>query len=481
MSKRLNEIIQEAIKDEGKVVKWPDRFQNSATGRFFEPQNEEIAKFIYDEHEPKYVFIQSGEGGGKTAHLSVKALVNLKKGLSGAIIAVDLPMMRRIFQEIRMWIPWDTVVIPEHRHMGNLSWEPYKAFTIVFYSEVGRLSKVIIGGLGDPSQYSKWESLNINWVFGDEFRSIPNKGGPAAIRILAGRIRLLGPNGERPQMFISSTPTSRSSWLYDYFGPEKEDDPLSAFKKQTKVIHLSLSENLHNLAGGEDHIETRGSMLTENERTIYIEGGWGEEEDDLSFIENVALWDRLEDKTLPPLRTKKDEDKDFSDMMVLGVDGSIRSDSFAIVGVTRHPDSRADFALRIVKEFIPKGGKIDFTEVRDWLTHIMSTYEVVALVYDEYQLYYLMEELKKEGLAWVKSFSQQKGRDLSDEFLYDCIMSSRLKHTNQEEIREHMKNAGVKYSADMRKKRLIKKADNLKIDLCVATSMALFECNRLNI
>jgi hypothetical protein len=272
MASRLAEIVNDVIEQESKVVKWPEKFQNNRTGRFFEPQNEEIRKFVFEEHTPRYVYLMAAEGSGKTATASVKALVNLKKGLSGAIVATDLPMMKKVWSEIVNWIP-KNVVVPENKHMLNPTWIPYKSFEIFFYSDIGTISSMIIGGLGDPSTYSKWESLNRNWICAEETRSVPSDG---AMKVLSGRIRIPGLNGEQPQLFIVSTPTTKNHWMYKWFGPiDGDDDPLKEFKQESRIITLDLKENIYNLTN--DHIKQRGLTLTENEKTIFLEGKWGKQ------------------------------------------------------------------------------------------------------------------------------------------------------------------------------------------------------------
>ena len=476
MANALQSIINEVIEQESKVVKWPEKFQNKRTNKFFKPQNEEIRKFVFEEHAPRYVYLMAAEGSGKTATASVKALNNLRKGLSGSIVCTDLPMMKKVWDEIKQWIP-KSVIVPEHQHMLNPTWSPYKGFEIVFHAETGGYSTAIIGGLGDPSTYSKWEALNINWLYGDEFRSVPSDD---AMKVLSGRIRLLGPNGEPPQMFIASTPTTKDHWMYEWFGPiEGDDDPRRLFKEKSRIIRLNLEDNLYNLT--EDHIEQRGLTLSENEKTIFIEGGWGESENELDFLDSIELWDRLYDPELKPIRKKTDPNKDWSDQLVIGMDGSIKKDSFAIVGVTRHPKRRSDVAVRLTKEFQPKGGKIDFTEVKEYLLWVTDEYNVITVVFDIYQLYQLTEELRKEGVTWFQEFNQQSKRLLCDSMLYDNIMLSKIAHMNQPELRSHINNAGVKYDPADRKKRLVKKTYSKKIDLAVSLAMASFEALRLNL
>ena len=49
-----------------------------------------------------------------------------------------------------------------------------------------------------------------------------------ALKVFDGRARIPGPDGQPPQVFLTTTP--RKHWLYTYFGPLLADDPLAAFK-----------------------------------------------------------------------------------------------------------------------------------------------------------------------------------------------------------------------------------------------------------
>jgi phage terminase large subunit-like protein len=90
--------------------------------------------------------------------------------------------------------------------------------------------------------------------------------------------------------------------------------------------------------------------------------------------------------------------------------------------------------------------------------------------------------LTKAGVAWMNPFDQGNKRLESDKGLYDLILQKRIRHDGNSDLREHIANANAKQSTEAdTKMRIVKKAESRKIDLCVALSMASFECLRLNL
>jgi phage terminase large subunit-like protein len=134
-----------------------------------------------------------------------------------------------------------------------------------------------------------------------------------------------------------------------------------------------------------------------------------------------------------------------------------------------------------VQEFKPINGRIQFGQVeavlRDWCTR----YNVYAVVFDIYQIYDMTERLRKEGLAWFQEFSQANKRTLADNLLFELIVQARLVHAGQDELVQHIKNAGTAYDPMQKKRRIVKIRETRKVDLVVALAMAAWECVRLNI
>lgn len=115
----------------------------------------------------------------------------------------------------------------------------------------------------------------------------------------------------------------------------------------------------------------------------------------------------------------------------------------------------------------------------------VPAYNVQQICYDPYQLESTSQRLRKEGVAWLKPFSQQLDRLKADRQLYDLIVQGRLHHREDPRgartpMREHILNANAKVEKDQDSKlRIIKKSAGRKIDLTVAMSMGSARCLEL--
>ena len=203
---------------------------------------------------------------------------------------------------------------------------------------------------------------------------------------------------------------------------------------------------------------------------------------------------------------------------VLGVDAASTHDCFGIVLVTRHPERHTDPAIRECRKWDPKerGGKIDYDEPEAFIRTLVHggcikghpqyhpfrkppaecdhasraygcedccdscankdlapPYNIIEIAYDPYQLVSVMERLYKEGVN-TQPFIQQKERNIADSQFYDVIIQRRLAHNGNPALREHVINCAAKLSKDEDSKlRLVKKSPDRKIDLAVASSMAI--------
>jgi len=108
-------------------------------------------------------------------------------------------------------------------------------------------------------------------------------------------------------------------------------------------------------------------------------------------------------------------------------------------------------------------------------------YNVVVAVYDPTELHDMASRLYKEGVAWFKEFSQGMLRNESDRQLLEMIKDRRVAHDGNPELRDHVRNADRKTDESGHRLRIVKRTDSLKVDLCVALSMAAFEAMRLNL
>lgn len=466
----ITKLVEEAVNEALKTVEWPKQYINRDSKRPYKPHNEEEQKWVYEDR-PLYLLVKGGEGSGKTVALSIKVLERLRRGMSGIMVSPNLPHFRRsLFPEFMRWLP-RSVVHEDHQRYFHPVWEPYRSFDLVVHNEVGGFSRLTCVGGDNPLML---EGPNLNFAALDEIRGMPND---EILKVLTGRIRIPGPNGEPPQLFCSSTPSMH--WMFEYFGPIEENDPYQEFKENSYVITLN---TLDNIAAGnvDESYALRGASLTEAQKRVRVGGEWGEENNPEAFLEDIIQWDVLK-TDIPPLRLKRDPAATWSDKVVLGVDAAVTRDYFAVVGVSRAPFNREMLAVRQVKVWEPGKGKIDFDIVEKWIRQFCMRYNVATIVYDVYQLHDMMQRLMRERVAWCQEFGQTKSRSLADQSLYDMILRHEIFHDGNEILRNHIRNADAKMDVELHKRRIAKRAASLKIDAAVALSMAGFEALRLNL
>jgi phage terminase large subunit-like protein len=138
----------------------------------------------------------------------------------------------------------------------------------------------------------------------------------------------------------------------------------------------------------------------------------------------------------------------------------------------------------------PEGGKISFTNPDNpndretpegEIRYLCGQYNVVMVAYDPYQLEDMANRLGREGVAWFFAFSQGSMRLTADSGLRTLIREKRLRHGGDAALTEHVNNAGAKTDSEDSKIRIVKRAQHLKVDLCVALSMSADRANYLNI
>jgi len=502
--KKLKEAIQKSL-----GPPWPEQYVNRDTGRPYAPHHNLEREIVYSD-EPTYVLVKGSEGSGKSVLGIVKALDRIKRRCSGALISPDFPHLRKsLWLEARRWIPWDQVV-QKHSYMGDEAWQPYAPFRIVFKNG----ASLEIGGIDEPGS---WEGPNINFALMDEMR---RKKTADAFKVLAGRVRIPGPGGIPPQLFITTTP--RKHWLYQFFGglqtkckdcmctepiPIQEGyplrclrcgsenleilDELAAFKHSSRVITLHIRDNEPNLEEG--FAAKRALVLSEAEARVLIDAEWEDLEESEAFLPHISWWDDCREE-LPPL-TKRDP-------LVLSVDAATGrasgvSDCFGILGVTRHPDSQRmgdTIAVRYINSWqASTGGKIDFLGTpqspgpeRELLrlcgwkydddagrpVKVGGGYNVKCICYDPDQLHDLGQRFSRRRVAWMEEFGQGARRIEADTDLLHLIQNKRVIHQGESILREHVSNADRKLDESGKRLRIVKREDQLKIDLCICLSMA---------
>lgn len=170
-------------------------------------------------------------------------------------------------------------------------------------------------------------------------------------------------------------------------------------------------------------------------------------------------WDACGTTTIAPITG--------NDPVILAMDAGVSSDCFAVVMVSRRGDTvRTHYA----KKWTPDGGALDFRPIEAEVRRLVNTYNVMEVAYDPFQLHDMATRIRAEESVNVRPFNQASPRAVADKLLFDLIRDRRLQHSNEPDLREHVINANRKPEDD--KLRIVKRDQNLKIDLCVALSMA---------
>lgn len=402
---------------------------------------------------PRYGLVKGGEGAGKSVAGIIKDLERLRRGMSGIMVSPDVPHFKKsLWPEFQNWCP-PYVVIPEQRYRLNPSWTPHEAFILNFVNG----ASLICGGIEKPLS---WEGPNVSFWHLDEGRHADAE----ALKVLDGRCRIPGREGEPPQGWITTTP--KKNWLYEYFGPVQKDDQYLAFKQNALVVTLPLELNRENLADG--YIEQRRSTLTEAEARVRVDAEWEDESATEKFV-NIFWWDACYEP-LPGLTR--------SEPAVIALDASKGSenpsmlpDTFAVVLVTHHPFRGDDVAVRYCGIWQPEPGKLlDYQPIEEEVYRLCREFSVVEVCYDPTQLNQMAGNLRRGGIN-AKEFQQGKPRLIADKDLQTAIVSRRITHDGNPLLRQHVDNSDiVKHGEEGI--RLVKRAQSLKIDATVALSMA---------
>lgn len=435
------------------------------------------------------VAVLGGEGSGKSTFGVIKVLERLRRGAIGVAGSPDLPHFKKsLWPEFRDWCPWPFVV-PEQRYRSADRWEPSEAFELNFING----ASVRMGGFEDPGS---WEGPNLNFFHFDECR---RHRTPAMLKVIEGRIRKdIDFNGERmrPQVIYTSTP--RKHWMYDYFGPMKTresaagetivDDPLAAFKRDLRFMKLRTSDNSENLSEG--YAESRAEGLLEWERRVLLDAEWEDEVDTEQFIlpehwqaciDSSLAGEITEGRTGTGCRWVRWIDKSLTpnEIIAFAVDGSLRDDTTAIVGVSDHPRRRGIFAIRYVMIFYPEPDRpTDFEDLEAHLYHVWQSYACLSICYDETQLANLAQRLAKRGVR-AEVFSQQQQRIEADTGFRTMVSSRQILHGGFKPLTDQVLNANAKRQTGdendsrSRRVRIVKRRGDLKIDACVTASMSL--------
>lgn len=174
--------------------------------------------------------------------------------------------------------------------------------------------------------------------------------------------------------------------------------------------------------------------------------------------------------------------------MVVALDASVSGDCFSLWMGCRHPEKPDEVLTEYIQVWRPMNGKkLDYqgTDERPGpekvLERLVSEYNVVRVTYDQYQLHDFANRWKKRGVVSFKDFDQGALRLIADSQLRDIIREKRFWHRGEPDLREHALNADAKINDDDNKIRIVKRADELKIDALVGASMGSHQVLYLNI
>ncbi len=191
---------------------------------------------------------------------------------------------------------------------------------------------------------------------------------------------------------------------------------------------------------------------------------------------DIGLWDRLATDDRPALPGRTD--------VVISVDASVSGDCTSLAIVSYDPVNDIVTELETYVWEPPADGKIDYDEtVKPIMDYAFSTYRVIGVAYDEYQMHNFMTEYKKttrfrHRKDFFYAFPQTSERLKSDTDLLRRIRQENLQHSGDETLRQHIKNADSKASGD-KAIRIVKRHTKLKIDAVIALSMASWRIYQL--
>lgn len=165
--------------------------------------------------------------------------------------------------------------------------------------------------------------------------------------------------------------------------------------------------------------------------------------------------------------------------VVIGVDGAVSGDCFAVVGVSKSVDGTTH--VRFSRIYQPDGVELDYSVIEADIRALCRQYPVVCIAYDPMQLHDMMTRLERDGVAWCEKFPQTALRLTADKALRDRIRDGGITHNGDSTLTEHLLNANAKVDADGHRLRIVKRSEARKIDGAVALSMASYQASILNI
>ncbi len=171
---------------------------------------------------------------------------------------------------------------------------------------------------------------------------------------------------------------------------------------------------------------------------------------------------------------------------ILAADAAESDDCFGLVLISKKDNK---IVIRYARKWQPKKGKLlqyaNPTDPNDTefpegeIRRLMKEYNIVELAYDKFQLHDMMNRLRVDPGINCRSFKQGDDRAIADKQLYDLAKERRIIHDGNLDLKEHISNANKKEEGD--KVRLVKRQQQMKIDLAVCVSMAAHRAFKINL
>jgi len=375
-----------------------------------------------------------GVGSGKT-HAGVMEILRQPAGTVGMVCAPTYLMLKdatlRTFNEMM-----DKTKALKEWKAGDMTATLVNDTVVAFRSA------------DDPDRL---RGPNLGWFYLDEAAMMP----PEVWLVMLGRLRR-----QPGRAWVSSTPRGKN-WLYNAFVENGDDN-----------YHVVYSSSRQNKFLPTTFVDTLQKQYADGFASQEIDGKFVDLEAEEAFIPSMMLWDVLQEE-LPPL--------DRRAPMSIALDAGVSNDTFALVGVTRHParDRKDDVAVRVVKTWVPNGRVLDFNAIEKEIHEILDTFNVIEVAYDPFQLHQMSQRLGQR--VWTNEFKQTSARAIADKNLRDMIVGRRLAHNGDQTLRMHVANSKARFDAGGDKLRIVKGNPKDKIDACVALSMATMRCLELNL
>lgn len=174
---------------------------------------------------------------------------------------------------------------------------------------------------------------------------------------------------------------------------------------------------------------------------------------------------------------------------VAALDGGLSDDSFALVVLDKSGELTRTRYARVW--YPPLGGQIDFVGTLDnpgpelEVERLMRIFNIIEFCYDKTHIADMMARLNKRLGIHIYDFSQGELRLVADNMFRHSIRDKTFVHSGEEDLVAHIDNANAKITkmadasgnaGQVRETlRIVKRNQKLKIDCCVACSMANYE------